>query len=253
MIADYRIVTCADAGFFHFLPMLEANIKRKTGQYPVIYDLGLTPRQRSKLKSDVVSFKPPQGYNQKISGGAIRTHHKPDCLLDFMARYGQNVLYIDADVLMIDALPCGLFDGFDVAVTPRHPKELLGRNPFLNGRVNAGVLYFANTAGAAQLMEQWRAICAEGQHTDQMAISDLLEPTDLNGSLGPAKLGDLNILKLDALVYNDVACKTGRLWHFKNAGRRFHKKRRWWVAALSERFTPKRLADRVAELRNSMA
>lgn len=252
MDADYRVVTCADANFFHFLPILEENVRRKTGQYPVIYDLGLHPKQRARLKSDVISLVPPEGYSERIPGGAIRTHHKPDCLLDFKARYDQNALYLDADVLMIDGLPAGVFRGCDIAVTPRHPKELLMGDPFRNGRVNAGVMYFANNETAQPLLEQWRTVCADGVHTDQMAISDILEPTDLNGSLGIASLGDVRVLKLDPRIYNDVACKTGRLWHFKNAGRRFHKKRRWWAAAMRERFTPTRFAARVAKQRDSL-
>lgn len=252
MDADYRVVTCADANFFHFLPILEENVRRKTGQYPVIYDLGLHPKQRARLRSDVISLVPPEGYSEKIPGGAIRAHHKPDCLLDFKARYNQNALYLDADVLMVDSLPAGLFRGCDIAVTPRHPKELLMGDPFRNGRLNSGVMYFANNETAQPLLEQWRTVCADGVHTDQMAISDILEPTDLKGPLGIASLGDVRVLKLDPRIYNDVACKTGRLWHFKNAGRRFHKKRRWWAAAMRERFTPTRFAARVAKQRVSL-
>lgn len=252
MDADYRVVTCADANFFHFLPILEENVRRKTGQYPVIYDLGLHPKQRARLRSDVISLVPPEGYSEKIPGGAIRAHHKPDCLLDFLAQSDKNVLYLDADVLMVDRLPVGVFSDCDVAVTPRHPKELLAGDPFRNGRLNSGVMYFANNDRARALLEQWRTVCADGVHTDQMAISDILEPTDLNGSLGIASLGEVRVLKLDPRVYNDVACKTGRLWHFKNAGRRFHKKRRWWATAMRERITPKRFATRVADARDSL-
>jgi len=252
MNASFQVVTCADANFFHFLPALEENVKRKTGQYPVIYDLGLLPKQRARLKSDVISLTPPEGYSKKIPGGAIRTHHKPDCLLDFLTRSDQDALYLDADVLMVDSLPAGVFSGCDVAVTPRHPKELLAGDPFRNGRLNAGVMYFANNELAHALLAQWRAVCADGVHTDQMAMSDILEPTDLNGPLGVANLGDLRVLKLDPRIYNDVACRTGRLWHFKNAGRRFHKKRRWWATAMRERITPKRFASRVAEVRDTL-
>jgi len=252
METEYRVVTCADANFFHFLPVLEENVRRKTGQYPVIYDLGLLASQRARLKSEIVSLTPPEGYNKKVPKGAIRTHHKPDCLLDFVARFRQDVLYLDADVLMVDNLPANAFVGCDVAVTPRHPKELLAGDPFRNGRLNAGVMYFANNREAHALLEQWRALCSEGIHTDQMAISDILEPTDLNGPLGIATLGGLRVLKLDPRVYNDVACRTGRLWHFKNAGRRFHKKRRWWAAAMKERITPRRFAARVARARDAL-
>ncbi len=252
MASNYRIVTCADANFFFFLPVLEKNIYRKTGQYPIIYDLGLTSKQRARLKSDIISLRPPEGYNDTIPGGAIRTHHKPDCLIDFMERYDQNVLYIDADILMIDTLPVDVFGTADVAVTPRHPREMRSAAPFANGRINAGVLYFANTTEARTLLKQWRSLCSEGTHTDQMALSNLLEDASLNTSFGTAQIRDMTILKLDARIYNDIGRITGRLWHFKNAGRKIHTRRRWIIAALTERFAPKYLARQVEKQRERL-
>ncbi len=252
MNSDFRVVTCADSKFFHFLPALEKNVLRKTGRYPVIYDLGLSAKQRNSLRSEIISLAPPEGYNNNISGGAIRAHHKPDCLLDFIARFDQSGLYIDADVLMVDSLSANVFEGCDIAVTPRHPKELMAPDPFRNGRLNSGVVFFASNVRSVALMRQWRAICEAGVHTDQMALSDLLEPVDLSGPLGIAELGDASILKLDPRIYNDVSCKTGKLWHFKNAGRRFHKKRRWWAAVMWERLTPTGLAERAAQARSEL-
>lgn len=54
----YRIVTCADSEFYHFLPTLEQNVRRKTGRFPIIYDIGLTEKQRNSLKSELVQITP---------------------------------------------------------------------------------------------------------------------------------------------------------------------------------------------------
>ena len=60
----YRIVTCADSEFYHFLPTLEQNVRRKTGRFPIIYDIGLTEKQRNSLKSELVQITPPE-YGKK--------------------------------------------------------------------------------------------------------------------------------------------------------------------------------------------
>ena len=247
-----RILTCADANFFHFLPTLEGNIHRKTGSYPVIYDLGFTPQQRAKLQSDVVTFGAPEGFNEKISGGAIRTHHKPGCLLDYLATAKGGVLYVDADVLLTDTIDPAVFDDCDIAVTPRHPKELATASLLKNGRLNSGVAYFANNARTKDFLLRWQEMCDLGEHTDQMALSDLLEDADLLGGFGPVTVGDLRVLKLDPRIYNDVSCRIGRIWHFKNAGRRLHKRLKWTRTAFFERFLTKRFTNRIARLREEL-
>ncbi len=51
-------MTCADSEFYHFLPTLEQNVRRKTGRFPIIYDIGLTEKQRNSLKSELYQ-RPP--------------------------------------------------------------------------------------------------------------------------------------------------------------------------------------------------
>ena len=56
--------------------------------------------------------------------------------------------------------------------------------------------------------------------TDQKALSDIFsDQINLLEAKHIQKWNDLNILLLEAEIYNDVACKTGKLLHFKNAGR----------------------------------
>ena len=54
----FRVLTCADADYFHFLPFFEANVERKFGALPLIYDLGLDrPSSAPSLRSEVVASR----------------------------------------------------------------------------------------------------------------------------------------------------------------------------------------------------
>jgi hypothetical protein len=219
MTGPFLILTCADADYFHFLPFFEANVERKFGALPLIYDLGLTADQRAILRSEVVHVPVPAGYkDHEPTRGFIMTTHKPACVADALERGVGGVLYADADVLFATPVTAGDLGGADVAVTPRIARE---RRPdyLANGALNAGVLYFANTAAVRRLLADWAAACAEGSRTDQKALSDLLVDFDLLGPLGTATRGELTVAKLAARTFNDTRLRTGRVLHFKNAGR----------------------------------
>ena len=80
---SFRVITCADADYFHFLPYLEANIARKFGRHPLIYDLGLTPNQRARLRSEIVSIELTDVYKaSEPAHGFIMTTHKPACIAE---------------------------------------------------------------------------------------------------------------------------------------------------------------------------
>ena len=81
------------------------------------------------------------------------------------------------------------------------------------------------------------------------SLSRLLEASELDGTLGTGNAGFVTVAKLDPREFNDVAQRTGRLWHFKNAGRRLSKKRRWLVAAFKERWTPSAFAAKAGTRR----
>jgi hypothetical protein len=153
------------------------------------------------------------------------TTHKPACIADCLDRTGEGCLYVDADVLFVEPLlPADLGSGPhgpDVAVTPRHPKE---RSPLHveNGTINAGVLYFSPSPPARALLDSWAAACAAGDRTDQKALSDLLAGFSILESLGPEARDGLRLQKLDPRSFNDVRLKTGRILHFKRAGRDPH-------------------------------
>lgn len=215
----YRILTCADARYFHFLPYLEANVARKFGTTPLIYDLGLTDEQIAALASEVVRLDVPDHFMENhAQTGFIMTTHKAACIADCLERSPAGCLYVDADVLFVEAVAAADLGDADVAVTPRHPRE---RTPhhLVNGDINAGVLFFCGSPAARTLLADWSRACDKGDRTDQKALSDLLADFSLLGPPAEEVRNGLRILKLDPRVFNDVGIRTGRILHFKNAGR----------------------------------
>lgn len=226
----FQVLLCADEHFFQFLPSLEKNILKKLGQYPVVYDLGMTPAQVARLKSEVIQIAPPDDYKNKSASGSIKTTHKPRCILHFLENKASDVLYIDADVVVLDTISAEEFLDGDICVTPRHPKELRSKTPFANGTLNAGVIFFKNTDAVKETVSRWEAECGVNDKSDQMALSDVLSDADIKGGPGTGYAHGLTIQKLPATIYNDVSCSTGKLWHFKNAGRRSSKKNKRAIA-----------------------
>ncbi|MFT5006865.1 MAG: hypothetical protein ACI8YI_002495 [Paracoccaceae bacterium] len=243
---EFRFLVCADAGFFHFLPSLEKNIFDHQGAYPVIYDIGMTKDQIAQLKSEVIKITPPEGYKRTSASGAIKTTHKPRCIKHFLKHSDQDVLYVDADVVVLEPIEHDDFLGGDIAVTPRHPKEMLSKKPYLNGTLNAGVIFFRNTPDVISFIDVWESECGIDDKSDQMALSDVVQDADIKGGIGIGRAHGVDVLKLPAVRFNDVSCSIGKLWHFKNAGRRSSKKNKralaifvsnqapwamtWWLA-----------------------
>jgi hypothetical protein len=221
-----QIITCADAQFFEFLPYLEANISRKFGFLPTIYDLGMRDDQVRSLRSRVVPMPSGERYRSKHRvTGNVMTTHKPACIKDSLIRNPGGCLYVDADVLFVDATTEADFANADIAVTPRRPsaKADQSRN---NGNINAGVLYFSGSAAARSILDEWLLACEDGDRTDQMALSDILEGFNLLDGLGIDRRERATVMKLNARVFNDVRIRTGRILHFKNAGRNEHARRK---------------------------
>jgi hypothetical protein len=183
----------------------------------------MTPEQVARLKSEVIKITPPQGYKDKSASGAIKTTHKPGCIWHFLTNYDHDALYIDADVMLLEPLTQQDFSQGDVCVTPRHRKEMLSKTPFLNGTLNAGVIFFKNTPAVQNFVALWEAECRVDDKSDQMALSDILTDAKITSGPGIGKAHGLAIQKMPAAIYNDVRCATGKLWHFKNAGRRSSK------------------------------
>lgn len=240
--AGFRVLTCADAGFFHFLPALEKNIFDHQGEYPVIYDIGMTKEQVAQLKSEVIKIAPPEGFSGSSSSGALKATHKPRCVKHFLKHNDRDVLCIDADVIFLETLEDYEFSGGDIAVTPRHPKEMLSEDPYLNGTLNSGVIYLRNTPGVTKVVDLWEIECGIDEKSDQMALSDVLADAAIKDGPGTGRAHGLSILKLPAITYNDVSYSIGKLWHFKNAGRYSSLQRKRSVVIFVARHFPRMMA-----------
>lgn len=216
----FSIISCGDANYFKFLKIFEDNIFRTYKFYPDIYDLGLTESQLAELQCNIFRTPTDDKFNKKNSKNCIYTTHKPYCILDFLSRQENDCLYMDADTLSTEKIQATLFSNIDIAVTPRHKKELKPSH-LKNGLLNAGVLFFKNSNPVKEFIKHWLRDCIDSDYSDQEALSLLLSK-ELDLLNGPAlqKFGELSVALLDPSEFNDVSCSTGRVLHFKNAGRK---------------------------------
>lgn len=102
------------------------------------------------------------------SGWCSRALHKPDVVQ--RTQFCGVMAYMDAD-----AFPVSRFDeveeiDFDIGVTVRDKTEEYGRL----GRINAGVMFFRNTAGMHEFVEQWRQATTE-LGNDQVALNQIID------------------------------------------------------------------------------
>ena len=214
------ILTCGDSKYFEFLQNFENNIFAIFGYYPTIYDLGLKEDEKAKLKSEVRKIPIIENFWELNTIGYVKTTHKPRCIKDILNTKNQDCIYVDADIIFTSKIKKIDFENADIGITPRHQKE---RKPeyFTNGLINAGFIFFKNTKNVHELIDKWIISCQEPDTTDQKALSDILKKKiDILDGKTKQKYSEINVLLLDPAIYNDVSCKTGRIFHFKNAGRR---------------------------------
>lgn len=230
------IMTCADADFFPVVQVFERNVLKIQGRYPTIYDLGMTEEQRQSLRSPVVAIDVASDFKALGSHGFIRTSHKPAAIRHALGESAGAVLYMDADMLLTERLRGDEFLGADLAVTPRHPTEIARGSAAENGAINAGLLYFSGSQASREILARWAALCDSNEQSDQRNMSDLLQGWDMVASDRAERRDGLALARLDPLIYNDTRCRTGKVLHFKNLGRRSKKRaarvRRWKTMAL---------------------
>lgn len=216
----FTIITCGDSKYFEFLQNFENNVFMIFGYYPIIYDLGLSEDEKAKLKSEIRKIPIKEKFWEFNTIGYVKTTHKPRCIKDALEKQSQDCIYVDADVIFTSKIQESELRNIDIAITPRHTKE---RKPeyFTNGLINAGFIFFKNSKTVKPLIDKWILSCQEQDTTDQKALSDILKTKiDIINGKKQQKYYNINVLLLDPSIFNDVSCKTGRMFHFKNAGRR---------------------------------
>ena len=245
----FSILTCADTNFYPMARCLARNIRARKDCRLFLYDLGLTEREKSSLEHLGVSIE-RTGFDSDTfsmnSKGNIRTTHKIDCIRHFLNKYSENVIVLDADALPVEDCIKEIFPEDDeIIVTYRCNRE---RKPhiLINGKINAGVMGFGKKV-KIDFFEQWKGICEDKEQTDQSALSLLLDGWVKWESFGSRQEYAGNIVRvLDGNIYNDVSCRTGKIFHFKSAGRQLNKRLSFFIFTIVQQLFPESMARLVA-------
>lgn len=223
----FSILTCADTNFYPMARCLARNIRSYKDCRLFLYDLGLTAKEKVALERLGVTVEQTLYDSDTFSmnsKGNIRTTHKIDCIRHFLNKYGESVVALDADVLLVENCIKEFFPEEDeIVVTYRCNRERKS-HIFINGKINAGVMGFGKKIGA-DFFDKWKRVCEDKEQTDQSALSQLLDGQVEWEKFGSRQRYGNNIVRvLDGNLYNDVSCRTGKVFHFKSAGRVLNKR-----------------------------
>ena len=220
-----HILTFSDAKFFPIVRRFAYHANRFLGYTVSVYDLGLDDRQKKILTDSGVNVlwtEFPEDALGANDRGQIRTSHKMYCIEHFIRANNTSILILDADTLIIeniDELWPKESDG--IVVTARCPREH-APHLLINGMINAGVMAFgADTP--SEFFAYWKERCLrDANATDQSALSDMLAAENVD-----FRTFDVNqscrwgsVIVRDGETYNDVTCRTGKIFHFKSIARR---------------------------------
>lgn len=231
-----NFMTCADHKFMRFARVLQKTMQSHGGMRLYIYDIDPS---HEKHKDADFKISVGLGFDQFDSLGHIIANHKPLCIEDFLRRMNEPCVAIDSDCLITGQIEESEFDGFDVGVTPRGIRE---DKPHIlkNGLINSGFLFFRPKESVFRLLELWRDRCADGNISDQKALSDILQRSiDFNKGVGVQCCEDVEVGLIDPNDYNDVTCKTGRVFHCKSVARKKNKYYTYLVLSRFVYFCPK--------------
>ena len=243
----FSLLTCADTHYYPMALGLARNVRLYPAYKLYLYDLGLKDAEREVLrKLGVTLERIPLGrdifaLNSKQN---IRATHKMDCINHFLRKYATGVLVLDADALLIEDVEELFPAERDIVVTCRCERE---KKPHIlvNGKINTGVMAFGPGV-ETPFFERWKGLCADGEHTDQSALSALLgEAVDLERIGSRQPYGDYTVRVIDGNIYNDVTCRIGKIFHFKNAGRQFNKRIGFAAFTAAQRLVPGLIASAV--------
>ena len=165
-----------------------------------VYDLGGLGYGFPHVVSDD-SFHRRGFYRTSDAGWPAKALHKPDIASDHLERFGSGC-YLDADAIPVRPLDIVPGD-WDLAVTVRRPSERRTegtRHQEFMGEINAGVIFFSDTAATRAFLPIWKAqTLALG--SDQRALNALVgEGLPRNGST--TERAGLRVLCLPTDTYN---------------------------------------------------
>lgn len=212
-----NVVTCADSKFFSCLVPLARSVQRAYGRDLIVYDLGLTKEQRRELQAVYIAIDVDPEYAELNSRRNVKTTHKPHCVEHYLKTYDEPMMLVDADCFFTERVE---ETGFDFGVTFRHYAEQSERF-YVNGMINAGVMFFNGGKRLLPLIEKWIEGCEPKEATDQSAMSEILsEVVDWTERDRMYDWYGLSVKIFDGEIYNDVLCRSGKIFHFKSVGRK---------------------------------
>jgi hypothetical protein len=208
-----NVVTSADAGFFHCTEGLAKSVRTFYDKKLIVYDLGLTPSQRSTLDAELINIDLNvdwYNYTRFKNVPFVRTTHKPFCVKHYFSNCSEPIIFVDADCLFMERVE---ESGFDVGVTLKPRRRLDFTNSY-NGILNAGVIFFNDAATV--LVDRWIEDCRKPDTTDQKALTDILsESIDWQEYDRVYDWHGLRIKVFRVEEYNDYYLRSGRIFHFK--------------------------------------
>ena len=169
-----NVVTTGDSKFFHCLWGLAENVKKTYGKQLIIYDVGLTEKEKRSLDAHIIQINIDVNFYDYATFKSvpfIQATHKPFCVKHYFENHAETVIFIDADCLFMERVE---EKGFDVGVTLK-PRKYIDISNHYNGILNTGVIFF-NT-NASELIERWIDGCRKPDATDQKVLTDILSET----------------------------------------------------------------------------
>lgn len=181
----------------------------------VVYDLG-----------DLGFGKPVETSEddlKKQGHGFISCLFKHD-IIEETLREHKRVAYVDGDAILTRPIDSVFDEEFDVGVTIRVVSEIrqyLGNSKV--GYFNSGVLFFQQTPGAFDFIDNWRAL-SETVGVEQAAVNELIVPHmswDPKTNNPPPKFVDIpktRVKVFECLEYNNFYKnkKRASIIHYKN-------------------------------------
>ena len=223
MTEPFRVLTCADADYFHFLPYFEANVRAQVRHAAA--DLRPRPDGRAArgaaLRGASASPVPADYKDHEPTHGFIMTTHKPACVADALDREpGRRPLRRRRRAVRRAGRPPPTSAA---PTSPSRPRIARERRPdyLANGALNAGVALLRRHPGRPGAWSPPGPRPAPRAAAPTRRRSPTSSPASTcSDRLGPETRGRPDrLMKLDPRTFNDTRLKTGRVLHFKNAGR----------------------------------
>ncbi|MFX1394815.1 MAG: hypothetical protein ACFFAH_14740 [Promethearchaeota archaeon] len=199
-VREINFITISSEKFF---PYVNFTAKKLMKLYPscklFIYDWGLTSSHKKKLRSYPISILVDWKFNidwmsgyktieisndlspsiRKKKEGAYLANQKPLCILDCAKRVKENLIYFDADAILINPIDEIFEDNFDVGITILNDElfeEIEFLKFYMGADLNAGVIFFRLSSKNMQLfIQEWLNEIERSKKPEQISLFSLIK------------------------------------------------------------------------------